>query len=425
VLDKVVEAGTRNTSFKEAAADLAKQAELAIPEKQVERWCQRIGSERVAERDAAVKAYLKLPLVEKVKSPIPHPPDCAVVGVDGARIQICPPKAPQTPRHESAAPQSDTAMSADDELADDGSVPPREKGKCWREEKIGLLMTAVSEPSESDPCPQIPKCFLDFTRITKLVREVHAQAAHGVASRELHEDLAAAEPAPDAVWKGPKPLVRTMVASRERIAAFAVMLAAAAWQRGFFEAARRAFIGDGAAMLWKLQRQWFPEFTPILDFIHALTYVYAAAMAGRSTSDGWGCYRRWIQWVWSGEVERVIEAIDGRLAELDEAGGSADIRATLSTSRHYLDTHKDRMRYAEYRQAGLPITTAHLESTVKLFNKRLKGTEKFWGPGAEPMLQLRADHLSETAPLEDFWRRRSQRATGRHPRAASPPALAC
>ena len=35
--------------------------------------------------------------------------------------------------------------------------------------------------------------------------------------------------------------------------------------------------------------------------------------------------------------------------------------------------------------------------------------EKFWDQGAEPLLQLAADHLSETPDLARFWRTRSQR----------------
>ena len=54
------------------------------------------------------------------------------------------------------------------------------------------------------------------------------------------------------------------------------------------------------------------------------------------------------------------------------------------------------MDYPRYRQQGLPWTSSHVESTVKLFNRRVKGSEKFWGePGAEAILQLRAAFLSE------------------------------
>ena len=64
---------------------------------------------------------------------------------------------------------------------------------------------------------------------------------------------------------------------------------------------------------------------------------------------------------------------------------------------------------SEYRRAGLPITTSHVESKIK----RLKGTEKFWSaPGAEAILQLRADTLSDTDPLDEFWIRRAKEMTG-------------
>jgi len=67
------------------------------------------------------------------------------------------------------------------------------------------------------------------------------------------------------------------------------------------------------------------------------------------------------------------------------------------------------MKYAEYRRLGLPITSSHIESTIKQINRRVKGTEKFWDQGAEPLLQLAADHLSETRDLDRFWKRRPNR----------------
>jgi hypothetical protein len=57
----------------------------------------------------------------------------------------------------------------------------------------------------------------------------------------------------------------------------------------------------------------------------------------------------------------------------------------------------------------LPITSSHIESTIKQINRRVKGTEKFWRQGAEPILQLAADHLSETNGLERFWQNRQHR----------------
>ena len=71
------------------------------------------------------------------------------------------------------------------------------------------------------------------------------------------------------------------------------------------------------------------------------------------------------------------------------------------------------MDYASYRQQGLPITSSEMESTIKQINHRVKGSEKFWSErGAEALLQLRADTLSDTAPLATFWKARPQKATG-------------
>ena len=66
---------------------------------------------------------------------------------------------------------------------------------------------------------------------------------------------------------------------------------------------------------------------PILDFIHALSYVFAAAGAGRKFAAGWAYYQEWIAWVWQGQVSRVIAALEQRQAEWglpdkDEAEGT-------------------------------------------------------------------------------------------------------
>jgi hypothetical protein len=70
------------------------------------------------------------------------------------------------------------------------------------------------------------------------------------------------------------------------------------------------------------------------------------------------------------------------------------------------------MKYAEYRKEGLPIKSSLVESTVKQINQRVKGSEKFWAEqGAEAILRLRADQLSEGG-LDAFWQRRQAAATG-------------
>jgi hypothetical protein len=61
------------------------------------------------------------------------------------------------------------------------------------------------------------------------------------------------------------------------------------------------------------------------------------------------------------------------------------------------------------RRQGLPITSSHVESTIKRINRRMKGTEKFWDAGAEPLIHLAADHLSPTDQQDRYWSARPQR----------------
>jgi hypothetical protein len=405
MLDKIVYAGVSNTSFEQGSEDMARLAEVEVPTKQVERVCQRIGDERVAQRNQAVAAYQALPLAERKGVPEGvAAPALAVVGCDGGRLQIL--------HRDGGKIETEEAAKTD----------ATRRGKNWREDKIGLLMTMKSEESEHDPCPEIPECFVDPTRILKLARELKKQASPlEEAAQESAEPEIGIEAIMEnrVVWEPPEVMEKRFVGSRVRWPDFGPILAAMAWTWGFFGATRKAFLGDGSDNNWTIWRNHFSSFVPILDFIHALSYVYASAIAGRKFSEGWKIYEQWIGWVWSGEVSQVIAALAQRQLELgvpeaDESESSP--RAIVAQALTYLQNHQSQMRYAEYRRMGLPITSSYVESAVKQFNQRVKGTEKFWSEaGAEAMLQLRADYLSDNDPLTEFWQTRQAEQTGQRP----------
>jgi hypothetical protein len=406
-LKTIVYAGTQLTSFAQGSAALEALGGLRVATKQVERITEKIGQERVDQRDEAVQKFLALPLMDRCKSPVANPPpesNVATVMMDGGRLQIL----------DRSKRDSDLPETADDD-------PPERSGH-WREDKIGLLMTMTSKVSIDDPCPSIPENFIDPTRIFKLTREIkgHAGGAKNEATKPPESEtqsLNGADQDTDAATTKPKPRVRTMVGTREPAERFGEILAWAAWARGFAAALRKAFVADGASANWTIHKRWFSDYVAILDFIHALSYVFAAAMTGQGFRTGWEAYTSWIQKVWSGRVEEVIAALEVRQSELgipEETDGETSPCRVVAEALTYLRNNKDRMRYDEYRKAGLPITSSHMESTVKMFNRRVKGTEKFWSEkGAEAILQLRADHLSETEPLKTYWEDRQATATGR------------
>jgi len=403
------------SSFQQGSADLENSLWLEVDPKEVERVTRRVGAERCAGRDAETERWMGLPLAERKDVPAGvQAPALAVVGVDGGRLQT------RTGFKGGAAAQGpEEALPEED----------GRKGKHWREDKIGVLMTMSSPRRAEDPCPEVPAAFLDQTRIAKLARELKTRksaAAEADATPAVPAAPDPAAPAPGApgavgrgeaaAWEPPAVLSKDLAATRRPWAPFGQMMASAAWKRGFYAAGRRAFLGDGSDHAWTLWGSHFSSFVPVLDIIHVIGYLYAGAMAGRPAAEGWVCYERWMGWVWKGEAGLALAEMRGRQEELgpvQKGDGETHPRAVVAAGVRYLENHQGKMRYAEYRKEGLPITSSYVESAVKQFNQRVKGTEKFWTEeGAEAVLQLRADHLGTTPVMEEFWRERQASETG-------------
>lgn len=81
----------------------------------------------------------------------------------------------------------------------------------------------------------------------------------------------------------------------------------------------------------------------------------------------WERCARPIRWVWQGQVEEVVQELARLVESVDERR-----RETLRESLTYLTNNAGRMKYPEDRQAGLPITTTLIESTIK----QIKGTDE-------------------------------------------------
>lgn len=381
-MKKVVYAGTQASSFRQAECDLKEEAELSVSQQRIRRATERIGQERIEQRDQAVERWQALPLPVQQRSPHDHVPSLAVVQVDGGRIQI----------------------RSDSEPSD------QRQHSHWRETKAAVLLRMHSKEHSQDPCPTLPESFANVARMAQLSREIKGSSASSVESpgeREKHENERP---------ERPRVLMRNVVALRHREHDFGAYVAATAWESGFASAQRKALVADGMPSNWTLWSQYFSHYTPVLDFVHAVCYVFNAAAAGRPLDDVAEVYRRWAQWTWSGEVDRVIEELEARQQELGpprDDDADTHPRKVVAEALGYLRNQRTRMRYADYRRQGLPITSAYIESTIKQLNRRVKGSEKFWGTdGAEALLQLTADYLSDRQPLDKFWRERPTKATG-------------
>ena len=117
--------------------------------------------------------------------------------------------------------------------------------------------------------------------------------------------------------------------------------------------------------------------------------------------------RPFAEWIWQGRVESVIDELrthQERIGLPDQNASESDLRQRLHRVLTYYTNHRHRMNSPEYRRRGLPLTSSHIESAIKQINARVKDTEKFWRQDhANAILQLRANSLSHSKPMDIFW----------------------
>lgn len=278
------------------------------------------------------------------------------------------------------------------------------EGKGWNETKNAIFVSATSETSEMDPQPEPPACFVDAEHVAKLAEK--AKTAENADSNDSlpanDEELPEPEEPPiEKAKHKPRRLLRTVIASMKNSKEFGHQMDREAKRRRFDEANRKAFVADGLTCNWSIHAEHFADYVPILDFTHAVSYLFRASVLCFGKSEqAWQTYCAWMKIAWLGDIGTVIDALkihQGRIGFPPEDASEDDPREQLRRVIGYLENNQSRMQYESYRKAGLPTTSAWMESAVKEMNYRIKGTEMFWNnpAGAEAILQIRSAALSD------------------------------
>jgi hypothetical protein len=371
-------------SYDAATAALESAGEIQVTARTVSKLTTQIGEQLRAERDRRAAEYQQRPL-PLVATKVEPAPDLAAVFSDGGRM-----------RTRSAG-------------GGHGIYDPH-----WRETKNAAFHRMKSTSYEVDPQPELPDCFRNQAYVEKLVsglKKAKIPQPEAVA-RESQAESPPLEELPAAVEWQPETLFRTCLSSLLSSDDFGLLMAAEADARGFYAAPKRAYLGDGQGYNWTIQRRWFPTFTPVVDFVHVVEYLYEAAKALHPDEPAprWQQYVAWATACWQGRVAEVIAELVPR-AEAGEASldpPQRELAARLRTTATYLSNNAQRMDYPRYRREGLPVTSSLAESLVKQISKRVKGTEKFWNDGAsgEAILQIRAAIVGHDDRLEHWLRER-------------------
>jgi hypothetical protein len=378
VLRGAVRQAGKAPSFQEASADLRELAFVKISPNHLGKLAERVGREWVAARDVDVQTFRAGQLAPQYA----QPPKVATVMVDGGRVQIR------------------------DEGSGNGVSDP-----SWREVKVACCQSMSSKVHAVDPQPEPPQKFLDQIQVARLAAEIKARG--GAAKARAAKEARRRKPPKKRKTNRPRKLVRTVIASMANSDDFGWQVAAEVQRRGLGQASRKGYICDGQKYNWTLYEMHLEAqgFIGILDFVHLLVYLYGAAQAveGKGSAEAWKRYEGWMRLAWAGQVKELLAGLRqgcDKLGAPPEGCSEEDPRKAAAEALGYVTNNRTRMAYPRYRQLGLPVSSAAVESVMKQVNKRMKGTEKFWlEGGAEAILQIRAAYISEDGRADRYWSR--------------------
>ncbi|MCA9055399.1 MAG: hypothetical protein KDA75_16270, partial [Planctomycetaceae bacterium] len=357
VRKQVVRTAVEVKSFARAEAVLQVVGEVTICGRQIGRIAREQGRSLLDEQHERAEAH------QRKESPVEveNPPELSVVQMDGGRLRT---------RQPGRGP---------------GTHDP-----AWKETTNALFLRPSSAVNTDDTGPEPPDSLQNRGRLCEQVPELSG-AADGV---EPLTEVRPPEPSGDC-YRGPRTLFRTCLSSLDDVHSSGRLMAAEARHKAFYAAPRRAFLGDSMKCNWNVWQQHFPTFTPIIDFLRAVSDVYHAAVAIAGEEDfGRGLCLD------AGALAGTGRRRDRRTRRMArEATGRrrSAPRRRHAPHRAVGDRLPDQQPAADalprVPPAGLPITSSLMESLVKEINWRVKGTEKFWNKnrrcGAHPGPQSR------------------------------------
>jgi len=413
LVKKICLAGVKDRSEVEAAETLRLIGGVNVSAKTVQRVLHDVGDEYIDLRNCP-PSRLSRTLVPRLPE---DPPESVMVSVDGGRMMTRQP-----------------------------GQGPGVHGQAWRETQNGDFARLTPKAHDRDPHPELLECFRDGKHVAKIAEsadlEVTEQALselEALEATDLDATIIDVDEAPESETPAlassdiptqasedsprdrksnsqeeedyrPKRIFRTCISSLCSSKEFGLRMSREARRRRFDEATTKAFIADGLAWNWSIWRTHFRDYTPILDFVHVVEYLFKAAkIPGLTEGESWEIYLHWATLCWQGKVTEALEEMSRRLQALG-IDPSAKVNeqspaSKLHTAYRYLSNNVSRMDYGRYRQQGMLVTSASMESLVKQINQRVKGTEMFWNDsrtGGEAIVQLRSAYLCDDKRLEHY-----------------------
>ncbi len=171
-------------------------------------------------------------------------------------------------------------------------------------------------------------------------------------------------------------------------------------------------LSDGAVALQQHLLDHFPDFTLVLDIIHATEYVWDAANArwGETSPDRQPWVKQALTWLLTDHLDALLHDLETPRPELP-----ASRQAVLTHVSAYFRRNRPFMDYQRYLALGWPIGTGVVEGACgHLIKDRFEQSGMQWSfVGAQSLLDLRSVAFNDD--WDDFQRfRRRQMHQARY-----------
>ncbi len=214
---------------------------------------------------------------------------------------------------------------------------------------------------------------------------------------------------------GATPSARTpsirYVAERENAAHFGKELYKLATQSGIYQedigTQEVVFIGDGAAWIWNLADEYFPNAVEIVDYMHAKSHLYDVAKVafGETETED---VETWVTetepFLFDGNIPEVVSRIRALATQ------HPDVCEILVRETGYFEKHAKRMQYKTFREKGYQVGSGVIESACKhVVGQRCKQAAMRWKKeGINSVLALRC--LVKNKAWDRYWMQHPQAA---------------
>ena len=182
----------------------------------------------------------------------------------------------------------------------------------------------------------------------------------------------------------PQPVGKELRATLEGKAAAMSRLAQRVAQRDGPHIQQRVALTDGAEALQQQVVTHFPEYTLVLDIIHATEYLWdtANALLGETHPQRMAWVRAYLEPLLAGQTDAVITALE---AEGKDPTCTVTQRQAVRRTVGYYRRNRPYMHYDEYLARGWPIGTGVVEGACgHLVKDRMEQSGMRWTTGGRP-----------------------------------------